>query len=88
MADRFATQIDSLTQPARDAFAITPHASNEIDPLPKAIYVGTGGNITLRAVGSTSDVLFKNVASGQILDVRAQYIRASGTTAADIVGLA
>lgn len=88
MADRFETQIDSLTQPAREAFAITPHATNEIDPLPKAIYIGTGGNITLRAAGSSTDVVLKSVASGQILDIRARYIRASGTTAADIVGLA
>jgi hypothetical protein len=88
MADRFEAQIDSLSQPARDAFTITPHASNEIDPLPKAIFIGTGGNITLRAVDSGADVVFKNVASGQILDVRAKHIRVSGTTAADIVGLA
>jgi hypothetical protein len=88
MADRFDTHTDSLTQPARDAFAITPHASNEIDPLPKAIYVGTGGNITLRAAGSSADVVLKNVASGQIVDIRARFIRATGTTASDIVGLA
>jgi len=88
MADRFDTQLDSLSQPARLAFAITPHATNEIDPLPKAIFVGTGGNLTLRTADGTADVVFKNVASGQILDVRARYIRASGTSAADIVGLA
>ena len=88
MADRFENQIDTLSQPAREAFAIAPHASNEIDPLPKAIYVGTGGDITLRAAGSNTDVQFCNVASGQILDVRARFIRAEGTTAADIVGLA
>ena len=88
MADRFDTQLDSLSQPARRAFAITPHATNEIDPLPKAIYVGTGGHVTLRAADGTADVVFRNVASGQILDVRARHVRASGTTAADIVGLA
>ena len=88
MADRFETHIDTLSQPARDAFAITPHASNEVDPLPKAIFVGTGGNITLRASDSSADVIFKNVASGQILDVRAKYVRAAGTTATDIIGLA
>jgi len=88
MADRFDSQLDSISQPARLAFGITPHATSEIDPLPKAIYVGTGGNITLRAADGTADVVLKNVASGQILDVRARFIRASGTTAADIVGLA
>jgi hypothetical protein len=88
MADRFETQTASLSLPARNAFAITPHATNEIDPLPKAIYVGTGGNITLRTVDGSADVLLKNVASGQIIDVRARFIRTSGTTATDIVGLA
>jgi len=88
MADRFDSQIDSLTQPARQAFAITPHATAEIDPLPKAIYVGTGGDITLRTADGAADVVFKNIAAGQMLDVRARHIRAAGTTAADIVGLA
>lgn len=88
MADKFQGYSDSPIGPARHAFAITPHATNEIDPLPKAIFVGTGGNILLRAADSGADVLLKNVASGQIIDVRARFIRAAGTTAADIVGLA
>jgi hypothetical protein len=50
--------------------------------------VGTGGDLVGRAAGSNADVTFKNLASGQILDVRLQYVRASGTTATDIVGLA
>jgi len=87
MSDRFEN-VNGLADPARQAFAITPHATNEIDPLPKAIFVGTGGNIIGRPVGSSADVTFKNLADGQILDVRFQYIRASGTTAADILGLA
>ena len=87
MPDRFDTLLDTPSQPARQASAITPHASNEIDPLPKAIFVGTGGNVVGRAVGSSADVTFKNIASGQILDVRLQYVRASGTTATDLVAL-
>mgnify|MGYP001067429794 CR=1 FL=1 len=88
MADRFDTQLDTPSQPARQAFAITPHASNEIDPLPKALFIGTGGDLVGRAVGSTQDVTFKNLQSGQILDVRLQYVRASGTSATNLLGLA
>lgn len=88
MSDRFDSLLDTPSQPARHAFAITPHATNEVDPLPKAVFVGTGGHIVGRPVGSAADVTFKNLANGQILDVRFQYIRASGTTAADLVGLA
>ena len=42
----------------------------------------------LRAVDSTQDVTFVNVASGTILDVRATVIRAAGTTASNMIGLA
>ncbi|HEY1124027.1 MAG TPA: hypothetical protein VGE65_00215 [Sphingobium sp.] len=87
MSDRFEN-VNGLADPARMAFAITPHGTNEVDPLPKAIYVGTGGDLVGRAVGSSVDVTFKNLASGQILDVRLQYVRATGTTAANILGLA
>lgn len=87
MSDSFEN-VNGLADPARIAFAITPHASNEVDPLPKALYIGTGGDLVGRAVGSSADVTFRNLASGQILDVRLQYVRATGTTAANILGLA
>ncbi len=88
MADRHNREPDSVTSSSRRPFPITPHATAEIDPLPKAIYVGTGGDIVLRGVDSAVDVTFKSVPSGAILDVRAQYIRVAGTTAANLVGLA
>lgn len=86
--DPFANNARATVDPARTAFAVVPHDVNELSTLPRAIYVGTGGTIALRAADSASDVLFKNLASGQILDVRAQFVRATGTTATDLVGLA
>ncbi|MFA5988471.1 MAG: hypothetical protein WC803_02555 [Sphingomonas sp.] len=86
--DDFNTLADSPAEPARRASAITPHDTDELAVLPKALYIGTGGALVVRAVDSAGDVTFKNLASGQILDVRAQYVRATGTTAADIVALA
>lgn len=76
------------TDPARTSFAISPSDSQELAVLPRAVYVGTGGNLTLRLIDDAQDVVFRNVPSGQILDLRARFIRASGTTAADLVGLA
>lgn len=86
--DAFASYAAATVDPARSAFAIAPHDSNELAVLPRAIYVGTGGALVLRAVDSAADVTLKNVASGQVVDIRARYIRAAGTTAADLVGLA
>jgi len=86
--DNFAAHGDAPAAPSRAPFAITPHDTNELTIVPKAIYVGTGGTLVLRGVEGTADVTFKNIANGQVLDVRAQYVRITGTTAADIIGLA
>lgn len=73
---------------SRYPFAITPHDSNELARDVKAIYVGVTGNITLRTRQGGADVLFSNVLAGSILPVRAAYVRATGTTASGLVGLA
>lgn len=86
--DNFGSSIDSLIAPARNCFSVTPHDVSALSALPKAIYVGTGGTLVLRAVDSAQDVTFVNVANGSVLDVRATFIRATGTTAANIIGLA
>ena len=88
MTDPFATHADSVFAPARRVFAIAPHDSDPLPMVVKALYVGTGGNVVLRSVDGTQDITFRNVGAGQVLDVRAQAVRATGTTAGDIVGLA
>ncbi|HZG45337.1 MAG TPA: hypothetical protein VEZ41_03595 [Allosphingosinicella sp.] len=88
MSDSFTSHADGVSSPSRNAFAIVPHDSNPLPRVVKAIYVGTAGNVTLRTVDGSADVLFKNVAAGQVLDVRAAFVRAAGTNAADLVGLA
>ena len=85
MARKDYTQ--TMTSPSPAPFAITPHAANRIAPEGvRAIYVGTAGNITLAGVDG-NDVLFKNLPAGYILPVLAYYVRVSGTTATDLVGL-
>lgn len=79
---------DAVCASSRAPFAVTPHDSDALPLIPKALYVGTGGHLALRGVDAAGDVVFRNVAAGQVLDVRAQFVRATGTTAADIVGLA
>ena len=44
--------------------------------------------MTLRGVNGAADVTFRNVPSGMTLDVRAVFIRATGTTASDLVAFA
>lgn len=49
--------------------------------------MGTGGDLTVRLVDAEQDLVFRNLASGFILNVCASAVRVTGTTAADFVGL-
>lgn len=84
--DDFASLSDSPVSPARRASAIQP-GDAPLAPLPRAIFVGGAGDITLRAVDSPVDVTLA-VQAGQILPLRAAYVRAAGTTATGLVALA
>lgn len=88
MTNDFYNYADSPTAPALLCYAITPSDSAELPHLTKALYIGEGGNVVLRSAQGDVDVTFANLPSGYILDVRAVAVRATGTTASAIVGLA
>lgn len=71
--------------PSTFAYTVTPHDTN---PLPRvsSLYIGTAGNVTLRTVNGTEDVVYKNLANGSYLWLDVLYVRSTGTTAGDIVG--
>lgn len=72
---------------ARNVKAVTPHNTTALNPIPTALYVGTGGDVVLRARGDSTDVTFSNVPDGSHIFVEAQYVRATNTTASDILAL-
>jgi len=53
----------------------------------EAFHIGVGGDISLDCATSGSNIVFKNVASGQLLPVRATVVNQTGTTATNIVAL-
>ena len=85
--DNFGSSSDSLIAPANNAFEITPHDTQELAIVTKALYIGTGGDVVLRPLEGAIDVTFRNLLAGSILDVRALAVRATGTSASDLVGL-
>ena len=85
-SDPFSTYADSPDAPAVQAFAIVPSDSVELPAVTKAIYVGSSGNVTLRPLRAAADVTYRNVPEGAYLTVRASHVRATGTTAGDLVG--
>ena len=86
MADFLAAFGDSAVAPSRNPYPIAPHDTNELPVLPKGIYVGTGGDVVLRGQDASADVTYRNLADGSYIAVRAQFVRATGTTAANLIG--
>ena len=86
--DPFANTLESVVAPAADCFPITPNDTGDLPKATKALFVGTGGDVVLRSVSGAADVTFRNLPDGSILDVRVRAVRASGTSAANLVGLA
>lgn len=86
MPDRFSNNAASLSGPASHAFPITPSDTVDLTEAVRALYVGSGGAVSLRTL-SGSQVTFLTVSGGSILPVRADRVLLTGTTATDLIGL-
>lgn len=76
---------DSITAPARAPYQVMPSDDVALPVLPKGLYIGTGGDVTLRGVDGASDVVYRNLPDASYLSVRALYVRATGTSAANLI---
>lgn len=85
-ADKFGGA-DRLDWSARSLIAVTPDDGVELAKVTKALYIGTAGNVSIRAADDASSVTFVGVPAGTILPVRARQVYNSGTTAGSIVAL-
>ena len=86
ITDLYSSISPTPASPASKAFEIEPAVDEELPFVTSAIYVGTGGDLTLRPHDSDADVTYKNVPSGAYLTIRASHIRDAGTTASDLIG--
>ena len=87
MADNFKFRPSDLGQPSRSAFAVTPNDTTELESIPQALYVGTGGTLVVRLMGDSTAVTLTNVPDGALLPIRTKLVLATGTTASGIVAL-
>jgi hypothetical protein len=83
--DRFGSMSDTAVSPATRPYPITPSDSEELPEVPKGVYVGTGGDVVLRGVHGDEDVTYRNLGDGSYIAVRARYVRATGTTASNLI---
>lgn len=52
--DPFASHQRGLNSPAENWFAITPDDSNDIDPKPRALWLGSSGTLTVQGKDGNS----------------------------------
>ncbi len=76
----------SLSAPAQSAIAVGPSDAADLPYTTRALYVGTGGNLTVRMAGQTTTVVFRNLPVC-LLPIRVDRVMASGTTANDIIAM-
>ena len=86
MADTFGYE-DRVDSPASRGAAVTPSDDTDLGSMAKALFIGTGGDVTVKMRDAGTTLTFKNVADGAILPVRVSRVMATDTTATDIVAL-
>jgi hypothetical protein len=77
----------SATDAAGRFFAVTPSDSASLPNKPRALYVGTAGNLAIRNTTDGVTVTLVGVPAGSLLPVRPDRVMATGTTASNIVAL-
>lgn len=86
MADQFSQNKSGLDSPASDGSAVTPSDATALTTYARAIYVGGAGDVAVTTTAGT-DLTFSGVAAGMILPVRCSHVKATGTTATNIIAL-
>ena len=84
--DNFLLNSKGLASPYTQAVAIVPHNTTELGYITRAIYVGVGGDIVL-ITADDDTVTFTGVVTGTVLPIRVKVVKATGTTATNLVAM-
>ena len=87
--------LDTKSGPAKYLRAVTPSDTVDIATItdgnlkltPRALYVGSTGDLSVLAEGDSSPVLISAAVSGTVLPIRATRVYDTNTTASSIVAL-
>lgn len=83
----FAKNASILDSPATRAYAITPHATNQLARIPRGIIVAAAGAVNCYLIDDESTAVSIYCAAGVVIPIRPFRILVSGTAATGIVGL-
>ncbi len=84
--DPYKDYSPSLVSPAAGGAGVAPSDDGDLAQVTRALYVGRGGDLSLR-LASGSEVVLAGVVGGTLLPLRVERVLATGTTAEGIVAL-
>jgi hypothetical protein len=75
-----------LDSPATAAFSVTPNDSTDFAFYTRGLWIGGAGNLSVQMMNDTI-LTFSGVPAGTLLPLAVRKVRATGTTATNIVGV-
>lgn len=86
MTEKYQGRAEDIAAPARRGFAIVATDASDLVAETRAIYVGSAGDLAA-VLSSGDEVTFTGLGGGTLLPVRAKRVKATGTSAGQLVGL-
>jgi hypothetical protein len=83
---RYSGRADAISAPAQRGFAITPNDAADLAAETRGLWVGASGDLAL-VLASGDEVVLAGAVGGSVLPLRIRRIKATGTTATQLVGL-
>jgi len=84
--DRFSAATAGLGSPADDGAAVTPNDGADLAFVTKGLFVGGAGNLAVTTAQGNA-LTFTGLLAGTLLPIRVSRVKATGTTATNIVAL-
>ncbi len=85
--DPFKKKVVSVDQPSRLASAVTPHDTNDLTMVARALYVGTQGDVSVILADDKTDTPIVFVGMIGFNPIMIKRVLATNTDATDIVAL-
>tara|TARA_Y100000310_G_C20118547_1_gene550395 strand:- start:135 stop:380 length:246 start_codon:yes stop_codon:yes gene_type:complete len=74
--------------PSQKSFSITPSDTAWLTPpYPRGIWVGGAGDVVVTAIDDDTDTTYPGAQAGEIIPVVVKKVKATGTTATNLVGM-
>lgn len=83
---RYTGRADAISAPAQRGFAITPSDAVDLAAETRGLWIGASGDLAL-VLASGDEITLAGALGGTVLPLRVRRVRATGTTATQLVGL-